>query len=41
MLILVLLGMYFDVAVVFFTSQTLFLDWLLPYCELSSLQLHN
>ena len=33
MLILGLLGMYFDAAVVFVTSQTLFQDWLWPYCE--------
>ena len=32
MLILGLLGMYFDAGVVFVTSQTLFQDWLWPYC---------
>ena len=33
MLILGLLGMYFDAAVVFVTKSSLFSDWLWPYCD--------
>ena len=36
MLILGLLGMYFDAAVVFVMKSSLFSDWLWPYCELAS-----
>ena len=32
MLILDLLGMYFDAAVVFVTNSSLFSDWLWPFC---------
>ena len=32
MLILGLLGMYFDAVVVFVTNSSLFSDWLWPYC---------
>ena len=34
MLILGLLGMYFDAAVVFVTKSSFFSDWLWPYCGL-------
>ena len=37
MLILGLLGMYFDTAVVFVTNSSLFSDWLWPYCDLRHL----
>ena len=33
MLILGLLGMYFDGVVVFVTNSSLFSDWLWPYCD--------
>ena len=34
MLNLGLLGIHFDAAVVFVTSQTLYSDWLWPYCAI-------
>ena len=39
MLILGLLGMYFDAAVVFVTKSSLFSDWLWPYCVVENSKL--